>query len=125
VLEIAILLSVGIWGLRLLLGLIFLKQYDRYFLIVSESHPGKVYGAFVLSVVGMWAAASVKQHLSIASMFLLMKQLPRVYFVFIATVWFWSIWGISASALFIIWKMFRQKWPWAVLWRDGQQNDGR
>jgi hypothetical protein len=124
VLEIAILLSIGICGLRLLLGVIFLKQYDRFFLIVSESHRGKVYGVFILGVTGLWAAASMKQHLTLTETFLLIKQMPRAYFIFISTIWFWSIWAISASALFIIWKMFRQRWPWPVLWRDDQQQAG-
>jgi hypothetical protein len=124
-LEIAIWLSLGICGLRVLLGVIFLKQYDRFFLIVSESHRGKVYGTFILGVAGLWAAAGMKQHLALTETFLLMKQMPRAYFIFISTIWFWSIWTISTSALFIIWKTFRQRWPWAVLWHDDQQAEGR
>ncbi len=123
ILEIAIWLSIGICAARFLLGVIFLRQYDKYFLTVSKTHRGKVYGVFILGVVSLWAAASMNQHLTIASTVLLMKYFPRAYFIFMSTLWFWGIWMISISSLFVIWKVFRQSCPWTVLWSDDRQHE--
>ncbi len=120
-LEIVAWFSIGAWGVRLILGLIFLKQYDARFGAVSARLSTKVYGALFVGAAGLWAAVDVKTQLDTVEFQLLMANFPRVYFSLMSVMWFWSLWGISTSLWFIAWKLFRQNWPGAVLWRE--QND--
>jgi hypothetical protein len=123
-LEIVAWASIGIWGGRLLLGIVFLKQYDRYFLAVSETNSGKVYGAFILFAVSLYATISMQRHLAVPLFVFLMRNLPQVYFSLISIMWFSSAWGVTSASLFIIWKLFRQKRPGAVLWSKNLSEGG-
>jgi hypothetical protein len=124
VLEITIWLSIAIWGSRFILGFVFLKQYDRFFMMFSEPHKIKVYGLFILGILGVYFMMNVKFTVAARLIFALMKYFPRAYFVLIATFLFWYLWMISVSLLFIVWKIFRQNRRGAVLWSGKPQQKG-
>lgn len=121
VLEIAIWLSVITWGLRLVLGVVFLKQYDKFFMTLSRPDKRKIYLALIIVIPVIYAQMDVKLAFDARLTFALMKFFPRAYFVLFATVLFWCAWTVSVTLLFIAWQILRQNWPGAVLWCDDPQ----
>lgn len=120
-LEIIELFSVTFWGARVVAGLVYLKQYDRFFLGVSKRDDyWRLYVAPLLGVASLCITVYLAWPPG-KSFLLLMKSLPRVYFCMISIVWFGSLTWIASGVLFICWKLFRQCWPAAVLWRDPSQ----
>jgi len=125
VLEITIWLSIAIWGLRLILGALFLKQYDKFFMTFAEPNKLRAYAALIITIPVIYVLMDLKLAFGGRSTFMLMKYFPDAYFVLIATLLFWGLRIISANLLFITWKIFRQNWPGIVLWCDDPQQNGR
>lgn len=125
ILELVVWLSITIWGIRLFLGIIFLREYDRRFLRVSETHRGAVYGAPIMGVGGVYVSTDTELAFHAPAFLLLLRSVPELYFWIMSVLCFCSLWLFSAGTLFVIWKLFRQNWPGAVLWRDDLEQKGK
>jgi hypothetical protein len=118
ILEIVAWFSIAIWTVRLLLGVIFLKEYDRRFLRISQVHHGEAYGALAMGAGGFYMATHVKLTFNAPAFLPLLRSLPQVYFWFMSWICFLSLSFVAIATLFLLWKLFRQKWRGAVLWHE-------
>ena len=123
ILEIIMFASIVIWVARFVLGLVFLRQYDGFYLMFPNLPPLKIYGALLFSPLGLTlvTAWSIKEQLATAASFFLMDHLPVIYFTFLACCWFSGCWAIAVTVQRVVWIIFRLKWPGAALWCGDQQ----
>jgi hypothetical protein len=118
VLDITVWISVAVWGIRLVTGVVFLRQYDALYLIVSRRLSKMPLGfrwAFYSSVI--WGASAILaityvpvqpemlRHLEIN---FLVSYLPAAFVFLFALTYYVSGFLITEAALFLLWKLVRQ-----------------
>ena len=101
-----------------------MKQYDRYFREFSNPQSGKLYAVLPFAALGLYTTIDVQLHFGPALSTFVITSFPQLYFSVLSMMWFWALWMIASSALFIIWKLFRQYRPGAVLCSDESQHTG-
>jgi hypothetical protein len=132
VLDLTIWLTIAVWANWLVTGVIFLKQYDLFFGGVAR-RLAKVHRAqlflFLMAVIAMPFALNYGPRPSrllrdpIIAWFI--TQVPMLSFTFFAFIYFVYGFVITFIALFILWKLFRQMWPGAVLWSEEAAERGQ
>jgi hypothetical protein len=128
ILDVALLLSLAVWGFRLAAGIIFLKQYDDLYLKLSrrlaETPRGRLFCAFLGVIVllqlplGTTYLMIQPKVFSAPEFVLLMAYLPAVYFLMFAALFWLSGFFVSELLLFLLWIVVRRYRPGVVLWRD-------
>jgi hypothetical protein len=124
ILEVIVWFSIVTSVARLAFGLMFLKQYDRRFIMISEMPSIILYLALALFAGGLYCLIRIETNFNVPIVYLLMRELPRAYFVLISMMWVVSLFVISSTTSFIVWQLFRQNWPGAVLWSEGLKEKG-
>ena len=131
ILDVVIWIALLGWGTYLIVGIIFLKQYDDRFQKLSRvlaeiglsTIMGVISGSyctimfFFLLIIGLWIATDMPTLIRISEFNFMMTHFPRTYFCFISLLYYYSIAFIGMIGLNLTWKVFREKWPGAVLWR--------
>jgi hypothetical protein len=119
ILDVTVWMSVAVWGTRLIAGAIFLKQYDALYLTVSRrlsDTPLGVryvfYAGVVLFVLAIFTIAFVPTQpkmLHDPETNFVVSYLPGVFTFLFALMYY--VWGFvfTESALFLLWKIFRQR----------------
>jgi hypothetical protein len=123
-------LSIIVWGVRLIAGVIFLKQYDdlyqTFFLRARETLPfGRVCPTcvlvaapfFCMLVIFVMTQPVLLRDPGIAFVIrnytgVFLFPLPIFYFIF--------GFFFTHAILLLLWKIFRQHWPGVVLWRESE-----
>jgi hypothetical protein len=123
ILKVVAWFSIIISCLRFVFGLMFLKQYDRRFAMISE-RSDIIYLGLIFFGSALYFLVNIQTHFNVPPVYLFMQQSPRIYFVLISSTLLWSLFLVSTSALFVIWKLFRQKWPGVVLWSEDLKEKG-
>jgi hypothetical protein len=128
ILDVALWLSLAVWGGRLAAGIVALKQYDDLYLKLLRRLAGTPRGQlFVLflgavllvqSPLGTTYLMIQPKVFSAPEFILLMTYLPAVYFLMFGTLFWFGGFILSELLVFLLWVVVRRLWPGVVLWRD-------
>jgi hypothetical protein len=126
ILDIAVSLSILVWGVWLAIGILFLKQYDAYFGVavprIVASYERKRFVLYVgwslmlsspFLVTYLLMQPKLTHDPEIAW---LITNHPKVLFFILAMMYHFGGFLISFTVLFLAWKIFRDNWPGVVLW---------
>jgi hypothetical protein len=131
------LLDVAMWYLAIVSGVrfftifFFLKQYDDYYRCYQDSlsrsyerYGWRTYiGGLALLMLTPIAVSNMQFVMRDRELFLFVRYFPRLYFFMILFVYYYA-WLICIEiGLLLVWKVFREKWPGAVLWRAESQRE--
>jgi hypothetical protein len=60
-----------------------------------------------------------------AEIVFLIKHLTGIYFYVFAIAYYYNGALIALFTVFVAWRLFRQKWPGVVLWREDFEGEAR
>jgi hypothetical protein len=118
-----------ILAIRLMSGLIYLKQFDdlyrAYALGLTQRFSRKrllVNGVMGILLLFSPFTLTQPQLISDWKFTFLIRHYPQVYFWSIAMAYFIVGYFFVELLLFGFWKIFRQHWPGVILWRQNAQS---
>ena len=109
-LEIATWLGIAMCATRLITGIAFLRQFDARYLIISRH-----FLANWLPLMTIWVGFC---------QYIIMVYPPKVGWLAVTMMYASGPYAIAQLLHFCMWKVFRQKWPWATLWHPDIQSNG-
>lgn len=117
-LEIATWLGIAMTATRSVTGIAFLRQYDARYLIISRHF---MMNFFSLTLVIIWLAFCLYFLTDVT--FYTKTAYPRAYWSMTAYLYSGVPFAIVKVLHIVVWKVFRQNWPWARLWQPNMQAD--
>jgi hypothetical protein len=124
-LEIATWLAIAMCATRLITGIAFLRQFDARYLILSRHFTTKLFPLLIIWLAcGLYFLPDLQLHTKASYAVPMMAHAPKAYWSLAAMLYCGLPYAIVQLLHFVIWKVFRQKWPWARLWHPNIQSDG-